>query len=186
MCASVPKRTGESEAHPEVEKLIRFAEKMASKYKLCDVLLRLVRKYKEVLLYLIFGGLTTVVNYLVLWLANDVCGITALDGLVANAIAWVAAVIFAFVTNKLLVFESKETDSATMTKETISFFLARLFSLGVESLVIYIGVTLLGFNLYLVKLFASVLVIILNYVFSKLFIFRKKPEDPKPSEGQHE
>ena len=159
---------------------------MAEKYEFCDLLLRLVRKYREVLLYLIFGGLTTAVNYAVLWLVHDLCGLTALDGLVANAIAWVAAVIFAFVTNKLLVFGSKETDSATMTKETISFFSARLFSLGVEELVLYIGVTLLGFNLYLVKLFASVLVIILNYVFSKLFIFRKKTEDPKPSEGQHE
>lgn len=138
---------------------------------------RLARKYREIILYLIFGGLTTLVNYAALWLFYDLLRIRVLDALGANALAWVVAVLFAFVTNKLYVFESKATDKATLTRESASFFISRLVSLGVESAVIYIGVTLLEGNLWMVKIAASVLVVVLNYVFSKLIIFRKKNRD---------
>lgn len=138
---------------------------------------RLVRKYREIILYLVFGGLTTLVNYAALWLFYDLLRIRVLDALGANALAWVVAVLFAFVTNKLYVFESRSTDKATLARESVSFFLSRLVSLGVESAVIYIGVTLLGGNLWIIKIVASVLVVVLNYVFSKLIIFRRKSKD---------
>ena len=138
---------------------------------------RLVRKYREIILYLVFGGLTTLVNYAALWLFYDLLRIRVLDALGANALAWVVAVLFAFVTNKLYVFESRSTDKATLARESVSFFLSRLVSLGVESAVIYIGVTLLGGNLWIIKIAASVLVVVLNYVFSKLIIFRRKSKD---------
>lgn len=138
---------------------------------------RLLRKYREILLYLIFGGLTTLVNYAALWLFYDLLRIRILDALGANALAWVVAVLFAFVTNKLYVFESRATDRATLARESASFFISRLITLGVESAVIYIGVSLLEGNLWIVKIAASVLVVVLNYVFSKLIIFRRKNRD---------
>ena len=139
-----------------------------------DKILALLKKYREIILYLIFGGLTTVVNFIALWLFYDLLGIRVLDALGANTLAWVVAVAFAFVTNKLFVFESRDTSQKTLLREMISFVVARLVSLGAESAVIYIGVTLLACNLWIVKILASVIVVILNYVFSKLIIFRKQ------------
>ena len=138
---------------------------------------KLIIKYKEVLLYLIFGGLTTVVNYVVYWLFYDVLGVTAWDSLLANSIAWVAAVIFAFITNKLFVFESRATDVKTVAYELATFTAARLLSLGVESLTIWLGFGVLGLWQWGVKIAASVLVIIINYIASKLVIFKKKKPD---------
>ena len=133
----------------------------------------LLKKYREILLYLIFGGLTTVVNYIALWLFYDLLGIRVLDALGANTLAWVVAVAFAFVTNKIWVFESRDTSQKTLLREILSFLAARVVSLGAESATIYIGVNVLNGNLWLVKLLASVIVVLLNYIFSKLIIFRK-------------
>ena len=138
-----------------------------------ETIRRLWKKYREVLLYLIFGGLTTLVNYAALWLFYDVLGIRKGKALGANALAWVVAVLFAFVTNKLLVFASKSTDRATVTRETVSFFLARLFSLGLETAVLWLGDNQLGINTWIVKLAASVIVVAMNYIFSKWLIFKK-------------
>lgn len=134
----------------------------------------LLKKYREILLYLIFGALTTVVDYLSLWLFYDLLGIRVLDALGANTLAWVVSVAFAFTTNKIFVFESRDTSQKTLIREILSFVAARLVSLGAESAVIYIGVNVLGCNLWIMKLLASVIVVISNYVFSKLVIFRKK------------
>ena len=134
----------------------------------------LLKKYREILLYLIFGALTTVVDYISLWLFYDLLGIRVLDALGANTLAWVISVAFAFTTNKIFVFESRDTSQKTLIREILSFVAARLVSLGAESAVIYIGVNVLGCNLWIMKLLASVIVVISNYVFSKLIIFRKK------------
>ena len=133
----------------------------------------LLKKYREILLYLIFGALTTVVDYISLWLFYDLLGIRVLDALGANTLAWVISVAFAFTTNKIFVFESRDTSQKTLIREILSFVAARLVSLGAESAVIYIGVNVLGCNLWIMKLLASVIVVISNYVFSKLIIFRK-------------
>ena len=101
-------------------------------------------------------------------------GIRVLDALGANTLAWVISVAFAFTTNKIFVFESRDTSQKTLIREILSFVAARLVSLGAESAVIYIGVNVLGCNLWIMKLLASVIVVISNYVFSKLIIFRKK------------
>ncbi len=134
----------------------------------------LLKKYREILLYLIFGVLTTVVDYISLWLFYDLLGIRVLDALGANTLAWVVSVAFAFTTNKIFVFESRDTSQKTLIREILSFVAARLVSLGAESAVIYIGVNVLGCNLWIMKLLASVIVVISNYVFSKLVICRKK------------
>ena len=128
-------------------------------------------KYKEILLYLIFGGLTTVVSILSFWLAYNVLGI---HELIATVVSWICAVTFAYLTNAKWVFESKPANRQERLREVVSFFAGRLATLGVEELLMLIFVTWLGFNGLLVKLVAQVVVVILNYVISKLFVFKKK------------
>ena len=128
-------------------------------------------KYREILLYLIFGGLTTVVSMLSFWLAYNVLGI---HELIANVISWICAVTFAYLTNAKWVFESKPANRQERIREIVSFYTGRLATLGVEELLILIFATWLGFNGLLVKLVAQVVVVILNYVISKLFVFKKK------------
>ncbi|MDD6095468.1 MAG: GtrA family protein [Clostridia bacterium] len=137
----------------------------------------LIKKYKEVLMYLIFGGATTFVN----WLVYVVMVKAVTDNLtVANAVAWVIAVSFAFVTNKLFVFESKSWKVGTAISEFVKFIAARVatgvIDIFLPSLLFSAGLdgTVLGIEGAVAKAIASIVVIILNYVFSKLIVFRKK------------
>ena len=127
-------------------------------------------KYKEVLLYLIFGGLTTVVSLVSYWL----CLKLGIHELIANVISWICAVSFAYVTNAKWVFESKPATAAERVREIVSFFAGRLATLGVEEAIILVFSTWLKFNPMLVKLAGQIVVVILNYVVSKLFVFKKK------------
>jgi putative flippase GtrA len=127
-------------------------------------------KYKEILLYLIFGGLTTVVSMLSFWLSYNVLGI---HELIANVISWICAVTFAYFTNAKWVFESKAETGRERMREAVSFYTGRLATLGVEELIMLVFATLLGFNGLAVKFVAQVVVVILNYVISKLFVFKK-------------
>ena len=129
---------------------------------------------KEVLLYLVFGVLTTTVNFIVYTFFTRVL---LVDELISNIFAWVFAVTFAYVTNKKYVFSSKSTTAKQLTKELTSFFLARLFSLGVDMSIMYIGIRVLFvFDMY-VKLFSQVVIVILNYVLSKFIIFKKEDKN---------
>ena len=96
------------------------------------------------------------------------------DYLDATVIAWVAAVVFAFITNKLVVFESKSWKPSVAGKEFVAFIGARVFSLLVELLFMFVTVTLLSFNEFIAKLFVQFIVVVLNYIFSKLINFKKK------------
>ena len=127
-------------------------------------------KYKEALLYLLFGFLTTVVNYLVYLPLHS--GATMLAS-VANVIAWIVAVIFAFFTNKPFVFKSADWSFGTAVPEFVKFVGARLGSLGMETLVLLVCVDFLAWNGILIKLVTSVLVVALNYITSKFMVFRK-------------
>ena len=131
----------------------------------------LFNKYQEVISYLFFGVLTTVVNYIIYFSLNAVLGEDLY--LFNNVVAWAGAVIFAFVVNKFFVFKKKSKNSAELIKEMTSFALARLASLGIEEIILFIGMSLLKLNGTIVKLAAQVIVVILNYFFSKFFIFRK-------------
>ena len=124
---------------------------------------------KSVIYYLIFGVLTTILNLLVFSCCNTLLNINAL---LANVIAWFIAVIFAFVTNKYIVFESKSNENKVFVKELISFLTARLATLGLEEIMILIFITILGFNATLIKLIAQFLVIVFNYILSKMFVFK--------------
>jgi putative flippase GtrA len=134
----------------------------------------LLNKYRELISYLFWGVATTVVNYLVYFLCTRAFSI---NHLVANAVAWVAAVVFAFVVNKLLVFESKSWRISTVLPELWKFVSARILSGVMETGLLLVCVDFLHMDDGIVKLAAGVLVVIINYVLSKLFIFRRTPNN---------
>lgn len=140
----------------------------------------IIIKYKEIIMYIIFGGLTTLVNWVTYTLLVHYtnAGIT-----ISNAVAWIVSVIFAFITNKLWVFESKSTKPKMLIKEFISFIASRALTGVMEiicvPLLVKIGLdqTIFRIEGAWSKLIVSVAVVILNYVFSKLIVFKKKKTD---------
>ncbi len=131
----------------------------------------LLVKYYDILVYLVFGVLTTVVNYIVYLPCYN---LLMLSSSVSNVIAWVAAVAFAYVTNKPFVFRSHDWSAKTVIPELTGFIGTRLGSGGLETLILLIFVDRLGMNGNLWKLLTSVIVVVLNYIGSKLLVFRKK------------
>lgn len=139
-------------------------------------ILALYEKYKEIINYLIFGGLTTVVSlatkYLLLFTIFDATNSIQLQ--TSIIISWIAAVLFAYFTNRKFVFESTNKNKF---KEFISFIVSRLSTLLLEMLIMWFFVTLLKLNsdLYVIifTMLAQIAVIIGNYIFSKLFVFKK-------------
>ena len=142
-------------------------------------ILTIYEKHKEVINYLIFGVLATAVNlgvkYLLLFTILDASNAVELQ--IAVIVSWIAACIFAYFTNRTIVFKS---ESKEVLKEAISFVTARLITLGIEMLIMFIFVTALGLNsdlwVAIWSLVAQAVVIVSNYVFSKLIIFKKKEE----------
>ena len=129
----------------------------------------LFNKYREYILYIIFGGLTTVVNFAVYYALNIFVWY-----IIANIIAWAVSVVFAFVTNKIFVFESKNTSDKKTLTEFIEFTLFRVLSGVMETALLYVFVDLLSQSENIFKIIISVLVVVLNYIFSKFIIFSKK------------
>ena len=127
--------------------------------------------HREVLLYLFFGGLTTVVSILTFALFTVKMG---MDPLWGNVLSWIFAVLFAYLTNRTWVFSDKADTRSGIAREMASFFGGRLATLGMEELLILIFITWLGFPPMLVKIAAQVAVIVANYFFSKFFVFKKK------------
>ncbi len=140
-------------------------------HNLYNKLVALFEKYRETILYLVFGGLTTIINIGSYWLLT---GVFAVDFMVANALAWLISVLFAFVTNKLFVFDSKSLAAALVLKEFVLFVGARLFSGALDMGIMYLFVDILRFNDMVVKVLSNIMVIVVNYILSKLIIFRKK------------
>ena len=135
------------------------------------VLENLLKKYKSFLMYGIFGVLTTIVNLVVYNLCYYKAG---MNNTVSNVIAWILAVAFAYITNKLWVFESKSWKMSVLRREVTAFVSCRLATGIMDILIMYICVDILGWHAMLMKLSSNVLVIILNYIFSKLIIFKKR------------
>ena len=128
----------------------------------------LIAKYQSILTYLVFGGLTTVVNYLVYLPCYNIIHLSAT---LSNVIAWAVAVVFAYLTNKPFVFKSKDWSYATVIPEFVKFVGCRIGSGLVETLIIFVTVDYLCWNGNLWKLLVSVIVVLLNYVGSKLIVF---------------
>ncbi len=132
------------------------------------------RKHKEVLLYLFFGGLTTVVSIVTFAVFYSGLGI---NEHVSNLISWVFAVSFAYVTNRVWVFTAHAEGARALLLEMGKFFGGRVFTLGVEELMIFVFITVLQFNAVLIKIIAQFVIVVLNYVISKLFVFKKTSID---------
>lgn len=133
---------------------------------------KLYEKYKEIINYVIVGGLTTVVALATYY----ICVFTflnpenALELQIANVLSWIAGVAFAYFTNRKYVFNSNNPNKL---KEAAMFTLSRLVTLILDMLIMGLGVSILKFNDKIVKLISQVVVVIGNYVFSKLFVFKK-------------
>ena len=132
----------------------------------------LFNKYKEVIMYLIFGVLTTVVSLvsyylLTITILNPESGIQLQ---IANILSWIISVAFAYITNRKYVFESK---SKEIVKEITSFVGGRVITLLLDMAIMFIFVTVLHLNDKVFKLVSQVLIIISNYVISKIFVFKK-------------
>lgn len=136
-------------------------------------IIELYRKYRELIRYGFWGVMTTLVNYVVYFGCTKLAGI---DYLVSNVAAWCVAVIFAFLVNKVFVFQAKAWDVKALLWEFGSFVSARILSGVMETGLLWLFVEQLHCSDAVIKIVAGVLVIIINYVFSKLIIFRKKEE----------
>lgn len=137
----------------------------------------LIKKFlnKETISYLIFGVLTTIINIVVFGISEDFLMPFMSDtaaALTANVIAWVLSVAFAFITNKLFVFESKSMSVKVIIKELYSFVIARLLSLAFDEAFMMVAIKFM--DSMLAKIISNVFVVIINYVLSKFFIFKNK------------
>ena len=135
-----------------------------------DKLKILFRKYREMILYVLFGGGTTLVNIAIYWLCAHPL---AVPTEVSAVIAWVASVLFAYLTNRKWVFESRVAGAAAVIKEMGAFFACRAGTGLLDVGIMYLFVTAWGFPDMPVKIASNVLVIVLNYVASKVLIFRR-------------
>ncbi|MBQ7296096.1 MAG: GtrA family protein [Clostridia bacterium] len=145
----------------------------------------LIIKYKELIVYGVFGVGTTLVNFVTYKLCNMLFGVKYY--LLSNIIAWLVSVIFAYVTNKLFVFESKSWNLKLVAKEVSSFFTARIFSFLIEEAGLFLLVDICNMKAFAVdvagftvsgnmisKVLLAVIVVVLNYFFSKFVVFKKK------------
>ena len=129
-------------------------------------------RYKEIINYLFFGGCTTIVNFISYYIPARIIGI---DEVISNSIAWCISVLFAYVTNKIFVFSSKKENLVGILKEMFSFIFARLFTGALCDIGLFaLMINILGINDIVSKITTQILVVILNYVLSKLVIFKKE------------
>ena len=136
-----------------------------------EKLIALFHKHEQIISYVFFGGLTTLVNFIVYYPLYNLCHLSAS---LSNILAWIVAVIFAYQTNKPFVFKSKDWSIKTVAPEFTKFVGSRFGSGLLETVIIRITVDILLWNGNLWKIIVSVLVVILNYITSKFFAFKKK------------
>lgn len=134
----------------------------------------LFKKYYEQIAYLFFGGCTTLVYLIAYYVITRAIG---LDAMTATVLSWIISVTFAYVTNKLWVFESRTVTKHELLKEITSFYSCRLFTLGVDMLITFVFVSKLKYPDMIIKIIANIIVILLNYILSKLIIFRNKVKE---------
>ena len=131
----------------------------------------MMKKYQSFISYAVFGVLTTVVNIVTYSICYNKLGI---GNTLSNVIAWILAVAFAYVTNKLWVFDSKSWKWSLQRREILAFVSCRLATGILDIVIMFVCVDLMDWPAMIMKVLSNVLVIVLNYVFSKLIIFKKK------------
>lgn len=154
----------------------------------------------ETITYIFFGVLTTVVSYASYAVANSLFESVGYHGVVSffvdngkdysyqesNVISWIFSVTFAFVTNKMWVFESRGRSRGENVREFFSFYASRIASLFIDIGFTYVFVSLFGMGKMVSKIIASVVIVVVNYILSKLFVFKKKPEEQVQSQSSSE
>lgn len=137
-----------------------------------DNVKNIYNKYREIILYLIYGVLTTVISLFVYYLLVILFLFpnNALQLQIANVLSWIAGVTFAYFTNRSIVFRSKNSNRV---KEAANFILSRVITLIMDMLIMFVGVSLMNGNDKILKLISQVIVVVSNYLFSKIFVFRK-------------
>lgn len=153
-----------------IDKLEDFCLKILEKIHL-KKLADWYRKHQEGMRYLIFGALSTLVNILAYSLLYYSFHIS---NAISNVLAWIIAATFAYITNKLYVFGSKVDNKKELLKEIVYFYGCRLLTLAIDEGIMVVAVDKLGWNALLMKIIANIIVIILNFIFSKILIFKKK------------
>ncbi len=138
------------------------------------------QKNREMLMYLFFGVLTTAVSFVTAIVSKNLLESAGLGksavSVISTVISWICAVTFAYVTNRIWVFDSDAKGKKGILTEMVSFYSGRLFTLLVETGMMWLFYSVMGISYIVSKIIASVVVLILNYVISKLFVFRKKTE----------
>lgn len=134
-------------------------------------MIKIIKEHKAFLLYAIFGVLTTIINTAVYQLFYAVLNFTNVS---SNIIAWILAVSFAYITNRKFVFESKNNEKKALIAELTSFFACRLATGVLDIAIMFVAVDLLSLNSLAMKLISNVVVILINYIASKLIIFKKR------------
>ena len=134
------------------------------------VCMRLLSKYRELIVYVIVGVLTTIVSLLSYYLFAYTLEI---QYLISNFLSWVCAVVFAYITNKVWVFQNYDFALSNIVKEIVAFIGARIATLGVDMLIMFVMVDMLSLQDLVAKITVQVIVTILNYILSKFLVFRK-------------
>lgn len=132
---------------------------------------RLLIKYKELIRYGVCGLITTAINVIAFHVCYEICGIQLL---ISNTIAWILAFLFAFISNKLWVFESQEWTGKKAVTEMVGFLVARLATLVLDTFLMWLMVDMMTMNGTLSKVISNVITIVINYLASKFIIFKNK------------
>jgi len=139
------------------------------------------QKNREVLMYLFFGVMTTLVSFLTAGISKYLLELAGMGkdpvSVLSTLISWICAVTFAYVTNRIWVFDSKVKGAKGILAEMVSFYGGRVFTLLVEMGMMWLGYSVMGINYWVTKIVANIVVLVLNYVISKLFVFRKNKTD---------
>ena len=136
-----------------------------------QMIINLIKKHKSFIAYGVFGVFTTIVNIVTYDFCYNHLGIS---NTLSNIAAWILAVTFAYLTNKVWVFDSKSWKWEVLKREVVAFISCRLATGILDIVIMFVCVDILGLHALLMKIISNVLVIILNYIFSKLVIFKKK------------
>lgn len=131
--------------------------------------MKLLKKYKEQILYILFGGLTTLINIIAYQMLFVVM---SYSNTFSNVVSLIISVLFAYITNKFYVFESKDNSIKTLLREILSFFSCRAITGIIDIFFMFICVDILFLPALIMKIISNVFVIVVNYVFSKLFVFK--------------
>ncbi len=157
----------------------KFINKLVSLFP--DKIQKIYYKYEEVLMYLFFGVLTTAVSFITAGLSKKVLELAGLGtdyvSVFSTVFSWICAVTFAYVTNRIWVFSSDAKSKKELAAEALSFYGGRGFTLVTEIFIMWLGYSLLAFNYWLTKIVANIIVLILNYIISKIFVFRKNNKE---------